>query len=314
MMPKLTIVVPAFNEEEALPTSVTRLLTVEDRLIAQQGLDANSNILIVDDGSSDQTWATITHEHQENDRVTGLKFSRNFGHQNALIAGLKEAAQTADVVITIDADLQDDPDSMDEMITKYLAGTDIVYGVRNNRETDTWFKRTSAGMFYKTLNLLGVRLIQNHADFRLMSQRAIQVLLKYQERNLFIRGIIPLIGFNTDKVYYKRTPRLAGESKYPLKKMLAFAWDGLTSFSIAPVRAILTLGFLVSFLGIVALIYSLVTKWLGLTIHGWSSLMISIWILGGFQMISLGIIGEYVGKLTTEVKHRPRFTIEKKIG
>jgi glycosyltransferase involved in cell wall biosynthesis len=314
MLSKLTIVVPAFNEEAVLPDSIKTLLEVENRIIDLQNIDPASNLLIVDDGSKDETWNIIQREHQLNARVDGLKFSRNFGHQNALIAGLTEAAKVADVIITIDADLQDDPNSMVEMVVKYLNGIDIVYGVRNNRETDTWFKRTSAGIFYKTLNLLGVKLVQNHADFRLMSQRAVLTLLKYQERNLFIRGIIPLIGFNTDKVFYKRTPRMAGESKYPLKKMLAFAWDGLTSFSIAPVRTILLLGCFASFLGIIALVYSTVTKLLGLTVHGWSSLMISIWILGGFQMISLGVIGEYIGKLTTEVKQRPRFTIEKKLG
>ncbi|ANK60641.1 glycosyltransferase family 2 protein [Loigolactobacillus backii] len=313
-MEKLTIVVPAFNEEEVLPSTIKRLLQVENDLIKDLLFDQKSDILIVDDGSTDKTWDIIKTEHQNNDRVAGIKFSRNFGHQNALIAGMQTAVKTAAVIVTIDADLQDDPTAIAKMAAKFANGTDIVYGVRNNRATDTWFKRNTALMFYKTLNLLGVKLIQNHADFRLMSKRAIQTLLQYKERNLFIRGIIPMLGFKTDKVYYKRTPRLAGESKYPLKKMIAFAWDGLTSFSIAPVRAILLLGVLASSLGVIALFYSVITKWLGLTVHGWSSLMISIWILGGLQMFSLGIIGEYIGKLTTESKQRPRFTIETTIG
>ncbi|WP_125979813.1 glycosyltransferase family 2 protein [Loigolactobacillus iwatensis] len=313
-MEKLTIVVPAFNEEEVLPSTIKRLLQVENDLIKNLLFDQKSDILIVDDGSTDKTWDIIKTEHQNNARIAGIKFSRNFGHQNALIAGMQTAVKKAAVIVTIDADLQDDPTAIAEMAAKFANGTDIVYGVRNNRATDTWFKRNTALMFYKTLNLLGVKLIQNHADFRLMSKRAVQTLLQYKERNLFIRGIIPMLGFKSDKVYYKRTPRLAGESKYPLKKMIAFAWDGLTSFSIAPVRAILLLGLLASSLGVIALFYSVITKWLGLTVHGWSSLMISIWILGGLQMFSLGILGEYIGKLTTESKQRPRFTIETTIG
>ncbi|MFD0896580.1 glycosyltransferase family 2 protein [Loigolactobacillus binensis] len=313
-MEKLTIVIPAYNEEEVLASSLQRLLKIEDGLIEQQLFDRQSDILVVDDGSTDRTWAIINAENHSGQRVKGIKFSRNFGHQNALIAGMQQAINTADVVITIDADLQDDPNAIPTMVEKFAAGADIVYGVRNNRATDTWFKRNTALLFYKTLKVLGVQLVQNHADFRLMSRRAIQTFLKYPERNMFIRGVIPMLGFKTDCVYYQRTPRLAGESKYPLKKMLAFAWDGLTSLSIAPVRAILFLGIFASCLGIAALIYSVATKWLGLTVHGWSSLMISIWILGGFQMISLGILGEYVGKMMTEVKRRPRFTIESTIG
>lgn len=312
-MEKLTIVIPAYNEEEVLHSSLERLLKIEDSIINSQNIDESSNIIVVDDGSKDKTWEIIEQENQSNSRVTGIKFSKNFGHQNALIAGMTEAIKTADLVVTIDADLQDDPDSISTMFQEYTQGADIVYGVRNNRETDTWFKRNSAGLFYKTLNVLGVRLVQNHADFRMMTKRAISTLLEYHERNMFIRGVIPMLGYKTAKVYYKRTPRMAGESKYPLKKMLAFAWDGVTSLTIAPVRAILMLGLLVSMLGVCALIYSVVTKWMGLTVHGWSSLMISIWILGGLQMISLGVIGEYIGKVTTEVKHRPRFIIESKL-
>ncbi|PIO81252.1 glycosyltransferase [Pediococcus damnosus] len=313
-MKKLTIVIPAFDEEEVLPSTLQRLLKIENNLITAQTINPDSNIIVVDDGSTDKTWSLITEANKRDSHVAGIKFSRNFGHQNALIAGMTEAVKTADVIVSIDADLQDDPDAIPAMVHKFLAGTDIVYGVRNNRDTDTWFKRTSANLFYKTLNLLGVKLVQNHADFRLMSKRAVQTLLQYKERNLFIRGIIPMLGFKSEKIYYKRTPRMAGKSKYPLKKMLAFAWNGITSLSIAPVRTVLLLGVFASLLGVIALLYSFISKWMGLTVHGWSSLMISIWILGGFQMISLGIIGEYIGKLTTETKKRPRFTIESKIG
>ena len=222
--------------------------------------------------------------------------------------------QTADLIVTIDADLQDNPEMIIKMVGKYDEGNDIVYGVRNNRQQDTWFKRTTAVGYYKFLNLLGVRVIPNHADFRLMSKRAVKTLLEYKERNLFLRGIVPMLGYQSAEVFYERTPRLAGESKYPLKKMLAFAWDGITSLTIAPVRAVLLLGILVSFVGILALIFTIVVKIMGKANEGWSSIIISIWILGGFQMISLGIIGEYIGKVTTEVKHRPRYTIEKRIG
>ncbi|KRL36454.1 glycosyltransferase family 2 protein [Liquorilactobacillus uvarum] len=309
-MKKLTIVIPAFNEEKILPNSIRRLLKIEERLINNQKPDYMADILIVDDGSSDKTWKIIESEHRKHTTIKGIKLSRNFGHQNALIAGLKEAINTADVVVTIDADLQDDPTAILKMFSRFIAGVEIVYGVRNNRETDTWFKRNSALFFYKLLNFIGVKLIPNHADFRLMSKRVIKVFLQYQERNIFIRGIIPMLGFRTTKVYYKRTPRLAGKSKYPLTKMLSFAWNGITSFSIMPVRFILVLGVFASSLGIIMFCYSIITKWLGLTTHGWSSLMVSIWVLGGLQMVSLGIIGEYIGKITTEVKHRPRYIIQ----
>ncbi|AUJ29474.1 glycosyltransferase family 2 protein [Liquorilactobacillus hordei] len=309
-MQKLTIVVPAFNEEEVLDNTLQRLLKIESKLIQAQILDYSSDILVVDDGSADQTWEIIKHYHEKNKSIKGIRLSRNFGHQNALIAGLQAAVVSADLVVTIDADLQDDPETINEMINCFAGGAEIVYGVRNDRTTDTWFKRNSAGLFYKLLNLLGVKLIPNHADFRLMSQRAVKTFLQYKERNLFIRGVIPLLGFSTAKVYYKRTPRLAGKSKYPLKKMLAFAWNGITSFSIIPVRFILALGIFTSSLGVVMFFYSIITKWLGLTVHGWSSLMVSIWVLGGLQMISLGLIGEYIGKIMTEVKQRPRYTIQ----
>ncbi|EKP98002.1 glycosyltransferase [Lacticaseibacillus casei 21/1] len=307
---KLTIVVPAYNEEEVLTSSVQKLLAVEDQIAAQTVLGQRADILIVDDGSMDHTWDIIEKLHAMNSRVRGLRFSRNFGHQSALIAGMSEAVKTADMIVTIDADLQDDPDKIGDMVDAYADGADIVYGVRNNRETDSWFKRTTAQGYYKTLKLLGVELVPNHADFRLMSKRAVETFLQYPERNIFIRGLIPKLGFKTAEVFYKRTPRMAGESKYPLKKMLAFAWDGITSLTIAPVRLILILGTLSCLLAVGMVVYAIVMKMLGLTVQGWSALMVSLWFVGGIQMISLGVIGEYIGKLTTEVKHRPRYTVQ----
>lgn len=307
MTKKLTIVVPAYNEEEVLPSTIEKLLAIEDTLIQTMDFQSDSDILIVDDGSADRTWQIINTAHQKERRVKGLKFSRNFGHQNALIAGLQEAHKTADAMITIDADLQDDPTKIVEMATKFLDGTDIVYGVRNNRETDTWFKRNTALLFYKTLNRLGVNLIQNHADFRLMSRRAVTVLLSYKESNIFIRGIIPKLGFKTDKVFYKRTPRMAGVSKYPLKKMLSFAWDGITSLTIAPIRFILGLGGVIFVIGL--LLY-LLHDGLGIYQAKSANIIASIWTLGGLQLLGIGVIGEYLGKVGLEVKRRPRFTIE----
>lgn len=307
---KLTIVVPAYNEEEVLTSSVQKLLAVEDQIAAQTVLGQRADILIVDDGSMDHTWDIIEKLHAMNSRVRALRFSRNFGHQSALIAGMSEAVKTADMIVTIDADLQDDPDKIGDMVDAYADGADIVYGVRNNRETDSWFKRTTAQGYYKTLKLLGVEIVPNHADFRLMSKRAVETFLQYPERNIFIRGLIPKLGFKTAEVFYKRTPRMAGESKYPLKKMLAFAWDGITSLTIAPVRLILILGTLSCLLAVGMVVYAIVMKMLGLTVHGWSALMVSLWFVGGIQMISLGVIGEYIGKLTTEVKHRPRYTVQ----
>lgn len=291
-------------------SSVQKLLAVEDQIAAQTVLGQRADILIVDDGSMDHTWDIIEKLHAMNSRVRGLRFSRNFGHQSALIAGMSEAVKTADMIVTIDADLQDDPDKIGDMVDAYADGADIVYGVRNNRETDSWFKRTTAQGYYKTLKLLGVELVPNHADFRLMSKRAVETFLQYPERNIFIRGLIPKLGFKTAEVFYKRTPRMAGESKYQLKKMLAFAWDGITSLTIAPVRLILILGTLSCLLAVGMVVYAIVMKMLGLTVHGWSLLMVSLWSVGGIQMISLGVIGEYIGKLTTEVKHRPRYTVQ----
>lgn len=307
---KLTIVVPAYNEEAVLPSSIARLLAIEDDIAQHNLANQRADIIIVDDGSTDRTWQEIEALHRAHSRVRGIRFSRNFGHQFALIAGMQEAVKTADIIVTIDADLQDDPTKISEMIDRYGDGADIVYGVRNNRDSDSWFKRTTAESFYKLLGLIGVQLVPDHADFRLMSKRATLTFLQYPERNVFIRGLIPKLGYPTAAVYYQRTPRLAGESKYPLKKMLAFAWDGITSLTIAPVRLILVLGTLACLLAIAMVAYAVIMKLLGLTVHGWSSLMVSLWFIGGVQMISLGVIGEYIGKLMTEVKQRPRYTIQ----
>ncbi|CUW05816.1 Glycosyltransferase [Leuconostoc inhae] len=307
---KITIVIPAYNEDEVLMNSVYRLLNVQDQILEKYEAITTANIFIIDDGSNDQTWPIIERLHNENRQIGGLQFSRNFGHQAALIAGLKEAVKTADVIVTIDADLQDDPNKIIDMLDLSFNGCDIVYGVRNNRDSDSWFKRTTAQLYYRILQSLGVELVPNHADFRLMSKRAVVTLLEYSERNLFIRGIIPKLGFEYGAVGYKRTPRLMGESKYPFKKMLALAWDGITSLTVAPVRLILILGTLACIFSVGMLSYATILSLLGRTIHGWSSLMVSMWFIGGVQMISLGVIGEYVGKIMTEVKGRPRYTIK----
>lgn len=304
-MKKLTIIVPAYNEEEVLFNTIKILNNIEDQLIDKQLFQFNSDILIIDDGSYDHTWQIIEQQHHLNPRIKGIKFSRNFGHQNALLAGLEEAYKTADAMVTIDADLQDDPKMILKMATEYVNGTDIVYGVRNNRETDTWFKRNTAMLFYKSLNLLGVQLVQNHADFRLMSKRSVAVLLSYREQNLFIRGIIPKLGFKTAKVYYKRTPRMAGTSKYPLKKMLKFAWDGVTSLTIAPIRFISSSGILAILIGLLLFI----AQGIGWN-HHWFMTVASVWFLGGLQLLGIGIVGEYIGKIGTQVRQRPRYTIE----
>lgn len=310
---KLTIVIPALNEEAVLNSTLDRLFKIEAKLVQADQIAADSDILVVDDGSKDHTWQEVKTYAAHQPHLAGLRFSRNFGHQNALIAGLQEAIKTADITITIDADLQDDPDAMVEMIKDYHNGVDIVYGVRANRKTDSWFKRNSAEAYYSLLRHLGVELVPDHADFRLMSKRAAATFLEYHERNIFIRGLIPKLGFPSAKVFYKRTPRQAGKSKYPLRKMLAFAWNGITSLTVAPVRAVLLLGVLVSGLAVLMFIYTLCQRAVGQTVSGWASLIISIWFLGGVQLFALGLIGEYVGKMMVEVKHRPRFTIEESL-
>ena len=306
----LTIVVPCFNEEEVLPETVKELGNILSNLIKQEKVALDSKLLFVNDGSKDKTWQLISEYTDEYPYVTGIKFSRNYGHQNALLAGMTVAVKYSDMIITIDADLQDDVNAIPKMVEKYLEGYDVVYGVRNSRKTDTFFKRRTALAFYGLMRKLGVNLVPNSADNRLLSKRATESLLAFKERNLFLRGMVPLVGYKSTKVYYARKERFAGESKYPLSKMLHFALDGITSFSIAPIHLILYLGLLTVLISIVCMIYTIVQKCLGHVVSGWSSLMISIWLLGGIQLISISVIGEYVGKIFSEVKHRPRFTIE----
>lgn len=302
----LTIVVPCYDEQEVLHETSKLLKNIIDDLIEQNKISSNSKILFVNDGSKDKTWEIIEQLQSQEKVFTGIRLSRNFGHQNAVMAGLSRAVWYSDMMITIDADLQDDIQKIYEMVDKFYQGFDIVYGVRNNRDTDTGFKRTTAEAYYWLMTKMGVNLIPDHADYRLMSKRAVEALLEYHEENLFLRGIVPELGFNTTKVYYKRKERFAGESHYPLKKMLGLAIDGITSFTIAPIKLILYLGILMVLYGGGAIVL------LGVTHHmsDYRSLINSLWLLGGIQLITLSIIGTYVGKVFNDVKKRPRFIIE----
>lgn len=313
-MTTLYLAVPCYNEQEVLPDTTEKLSAKLNSLINGGRISPESRIMYIDDGSKDKTWELITKLHEENPLVAGLKMSRNRGHQNTLYGGLMVAKELADAVISIDADLQDDIDAIDEMLDKYENGCDIVYGVRSKRDTDTFFKRFTAEGFYKILSFLGAEVVFNHADYRLMSKRALDELQNFREVNLFLRGIVTMIGFKTDTVEYKRKERLAGESKYPLKKMLSLAWEGVTSLSIKPIRLITVLGALVFIVSIIMLIYSLVTHILGSTTWGWTSLIVSIWALGGLQLLAIGVIGEYIGKIYLEAKRRPRFIVDKLIN
>ena len=309
-MDRLAIVVPCYNEEEMLPLTTKELTGVLFDLITKQKIAPDSYILYVDDGSKDSTWELIRKFHEEEKKVFGLKLAGNVGHQNALTAGMLNAMEHADIMISIDADLQDDTAVMEEMVDKFHEGKDIVYGVRNDRKKDSFFKRTTAQMFYKVMAAFGVKTVYNHADYRLMSKRALQEFSKYQEINLYLRGVMPLIGYETDCVYYERKERVAGESKYPLKKMLALAWNGITSFSVKPIDFITALGGFLIFLCVIAAVYALVSYCNGHTVPGWTSLILSIWFLGGMQLVAIGMIGQYIGKIYIEVKHRPRYNVE----
>lgn len=309
-MNKLYLVIPCYNEEEVLHETSKRLLDKMNTMIEKGLIDKESKILFVNDGSKDKTWSIIEELHNQNDMFSGVNLSRNKGHQNALLAGLMTAKEYADMTISLDADLQDDIDVIDKFVEEYYSGSDVVYGVRSSRETDTFFKRTTALGFYKFMNALGVDVVYNHADYRLMSKRALEGLSEFKEANLFLRGIVPLIGYKFSVVEYERHERFAGESKYPLKKMLTFAWDGITSFSVKPIRIITSLGFFIFFISFIAIIYSLVSKFMGNAQAGWTSLTASIWMIGGIQLLSLGVIGEYIGKIYTETKRRPRFIIK----
>lgn len=310
-MTTLYLAVPCYNEQEILSDTTQKLIHKMQALIDSGKISADSRIMYIDDGSKDKTWKIIESLHNEYELVVGLKMSRNRGHQNALYGGLMVAKEYADAVISIDADLQDDIDAIDKMLDKYENGCDIVYGVRSKRKTDTFFKRFTAEGFYKILKFLGAEVVFNHADYRLMSKRALNEFENFGEVNLFLRGMVPMIGFKTDTVEYERKERLAGESKYPLKKMLALAWEGVTSLSIKPIRFITVLGAIVFVISILMLIYSLISHFTGQTTLGWTSLIVSIWALGGLQLLAIGIIGEYLGKIYLEAKHRPRFIVEK---
>ncbi|EIT86989.1 bactoprenol glucosyl transferase [Fictibacillus macauensis ZFHKF-1] len=312
--PMLSIVVPCYNEEEVFATTAHELSAVLQKLMKRQLIDSASSLLFVDDGSRDRTWSLIAQESSNNPLVTGVKLARNVGHQNALLAGLETAYKTADCVISIDADLQDDTTVIETFVERYHEGYDVVYGVRNRRDTDTVFKRRTALGYYWFMNKLGIKLVPNHADFRLLSKAALGELLKYKESNLFFRGLVPLVGYAQTEVYYDRKERLAGESKYPLKKMLSFAFDGLTSFSVTPIRFVTLIGFLAFLFSIVAGSYALIQKLTGHPASGWTSLIISIWLLGGLQLMGIGLIGEYVGKIFKEVKARPKYAIEQHIA
>ncbi|MBP3819203.1 MAG: glycosyltransferase family 2 protein [Butyrivibrio sp.] len=313
-MNRLFCVIPCYNEQEVLPETSKRLEAKLKDLIAAGKISDDSRILFVNDGSKDNTWNMIKDLHEKNEIFQGINLSKNMGHQNALLAGLMTAKDLCDAAISLDADLQDDINAIDEMVDKFNNGCDIVYGVRSKRATDTFFKKFTAESFYKLINSMGGNTVYNHADYRLMSRRALMALSEFGEVNLFLRGIVPMVGFNTDVVYYERAERFAGESKYPLKKMLSFAIEGITSLSTKPIKLITGLGFFIFFISIVVLVYSLVRHFTGHTIPGWTTTVLSVWAIGGLIMISLGVIGEYVGKIYLETKNRPRFIIESYVG
>lgn len=309
----LYIIVPCYNEEEVINETATKLNQIITELKKQNKIDSKSKIFFVDDGSTDNTWNIISELNNKNPLFSGLKLSRNFGHQNALLAGLLTAKNYCDITISMDADLQDDISAIPKMIDEYEKGSEIVYAVRNNRDVDSFFKKFTANAFYKLIKFLGGNAISNHADFRLMTKRAINELENFKEVNLFLRGLIPMIGLKSSIVYYKRQKRFAGKSKYPLKKMLSFGFDGISSLSVQPIKMIKSLGLIVFFISIVMLVWSVVGYFNGTTVTGWSSLMVSIWAIGGLLILSLGVVGEYVGKIYLESKERPRFIIEKNL-
>ena len=308
-MTKLYLAIPCYNEEEVLRDSAQKLLNKYTTMMSEGKITDDSKIVFIDDGSKDKTWSIIEELHNENKVFQGIKLSRNRGHQNALLCGLITLKDKADDVISIDADLQDDINAFDEMVAKYEEGCDVVYGVRSKRATDTFFKRFTAEGFYKILNKMGAKVIFNHADFRLMSKRALQAFSLYHETNIFLRGMVPLVGYKSSIVTYERAERLAGKSKYPLRKMLALAWEGVTSLSIRPIRMITWLGLIIFFISLIMIVYSLVSFFIGATVSGWASTLCSIWALGGLQLFAIGIIGEYIGKIYMEAKRRPRYIV-----
>ena len=308
----LALVIPCYNEEEALPAPLDQLTDLMHRMVGGNAI-ADYLLVMVDDGSKDRTWQIIAQHHDRDPHVKGVKLAGNAGHQNALMAGLSYAVEKADAIVSIDADLQDDPEAIAEMALRFDEGYDVVNGVRNDRSSDTWFKRNSAQLFYRLMKSLGVRTVYNSADFRLLSRRAAKALLGFRERNLYLRGIVPLMGFRTANVAYARRPRMAGETKYPLGKMVALAANGITSFSIHPIRMILGLGVAFVAISILILIYVVASFALHHTVAGWTSLMLSIWFVGGCLLVSMGVVGEYIGKIYLEVKDRPRYIVEEKL-
>lgn len=312
MKPILYIVIPCYNEEKVLPITSDMFLKKIEALIKNKKIAEESSILFVNDGSKDSTWEIIHNLAEESKHYKGICLSRNRGHQHALLAGLMEAKDYADITISIDCDGQDDINAMDEMVDKYLEGYEIVYGVRSKRKTDTFFKRFTAETFYKLLNIMGVETVYNHADYRLMSKKALNEFANFKEVNLFLRGMVPLVGFKSTSVFYERHERLAGESHYPLSKMLSLAFDGITSLSIKPIRLITVLGVIVAFLSFIGVIWSIVTHFIGQTVSGWASMTCIICFVSGVQLISLGVIGEYVGRIYLETKQRPRYIISER--
>lgn len=310
-MDTLYLVIPCYNEEEVLPETSSQLKKKIVSLVAKGKISDKSRIVFVNDGSKDRTWEIITALHEEDKIFQGIKLSRNKGHQNALLCGLMTVKDHCDMAISLDADLQDDINAIDEMVEKYYQGCDVVYGVRSARDTDTFFKKFTAEGFYKVMKMMGGDVVFNHADYRLMSRRALNGLQEFKEVNLFLRGVVPMIGYKSDSVYYERKERFAGESKYPLKKMLAFAWEGITSLSTKPIKMISILGGFIFIISIIMLIYSLIRHAMGATETGWTSTIVSIWAIGGLQLLAIGIIGEYIGKVYLETKERPKFIVEK---
>lgn len=310
MNDRLYVVIPCYNEEEVLPETSSRIKEKMKEMMDGGLIASDSRVCFVNDGSRDKTWEIIQKLHEEDNLFSGINLSKNRGHQNALLAGLMTVMDKADMVVSMDADLQDDINAMDEMVKKYKEGCDVVYGVRSSRKKDSFFKKITAEGFYKLMNAFGAKTVFNHADYRLLSKRALEGLAGFQEVNLFLRGIVPMIGYKSDVVYYERGERYAGESKYPLSKMLSFAVEGVTSLSVKPIRMITGLGFFVFIFSIAILVYSFVRHFNGETIKGWTTLMVSIWAIGGLILLSLGVVGEYVGKIYLETKKRPRFIIE----
>lgn len=306
----LYIVVPCYKEQEVLPETARRLKKKMEDLIDTGKIDSKSRVVFVNDGSTDRTWEIIKDIHMKDSLFSGIDLSRNRGHQNALLAGLLTVKTEADMVISMDADLQDDINAVDEMVDKFYEGYDVVYGVRSRRDTDTWFKRFTAEGFYKVMKFLGADVVFNHADYRLLSKRALEGLADFGEVNLFLRGIVPLIGYSSAVVTYERSERFAGESKYPLKKMLSFAFEGITSLSVQPIRFITRMGLLVFGVSIIMLLYFFIRYFAGHTVAGWASIAVSLWALGGLQLLAIGVVGEYIGKIYLETKRRPRFIIK----